>query len=531
MLAGGGNAITVGDALLMIGGDTEEAQKALSELKESSERSMMGMAQQAGKVMTAMGAAITGTITGAIVHWMRAGDELDKMSDRVNWSVESLSAFRFVTSQTGTDMNTFERAVRNSQQRVDEFVQSGGNADHALGQLGLTAQDFAGLNMEEQFYTIVGALENLEEQERRNVISADIFGRRAGPELANMLNLGSEGLRELQKRGFEVQGMTTESASSAAAFADSLDELKQSFAPLMVAIAEAVQGPLKDLIDSASEWVQSASKWIGENEELFASIVKFVGAIGAAMTVLGPFLIMLPGIIAAVKGIAAAFAFVAAGISAPVLAIVAAVAGVIAIGVALYKNWDTVKEKFLAIWDGIKSGLSGAWDAIKEVFVGSLILIQEAWTNTWESIGNAFSAVWEGIKAIFGWIIDGIVAVIGGIWELGKSAAGLMGFGGGGGAPQQVPAFASGGVMGRTGPAILGEQGAELVLSPTMARLQGGAQVVNAEDTAKLLGGGGVNLSVNVGEMHVREEADIHRISRELYDISRRELEAKGHAY
>ena len=61
----------------------------------------------------------------------------------------------------------------------------------------------------------------------------------------------------------------------------------------------------------------------------------------------------------ATKGWAAAqWLFNAAMTANPIGLIVAAIAAVIAAGVALYQNWDTVKAKFFEVWEGIKNWFS-----------------------------------------------------------------------------------------------------------------------------------------------------------------------------
>ncbi|MGM0214972.1 hypothetical protein [Enterococcus sp. AZ109] len=76
----------------------------------------------------------------------------------------------------------------------------------------------------------------------------------------------------------------------------------------------------------------------------------------------------------------AAFAF----LTSPLGLVVIAITAVIAIGVLLYKNWDTIKEKAgqLADWLGEK------WEAIKTFT-----------SEKWENIKSTVSEKWEGMKA------------------------------------------------------------------------------------------------------------------------------------
>lgn len=113
-------------------------------------------------------------------------------------------------------------------------------------------------------------------------------------------------------------------------------------------------------------------------------IVSFVVAhsdtlLPIAITVGKVFLAIQAGI-AVVAGIGAAFSAVSgaiAGVTAvigfllsPIGLVVLGIAAVIAIGVALYKNWDTIKEKALALWEGIKSVFGGIGEAISGSFKG-----------------------------------------------------------------------------------------------------------------------------------------------------------------
>lgn len=82
---------------------------------------------------------------------------------------------------------------------------------------------------------------------------------------------------------------------------------------------------------------------------------------------------------------AAQWALNAAMTANPIGVVVVAIGALIAIGVALYKNWDVVKEKALALWNGIKNVFSGIKNTI---------------SNVWNSVKEKATAVWGGIKNV-----------------------------------------------------------------------------------------------------------------------------------
>lgn len=74
----------------------------------------------------------------------------------------------------------------------------------------------------------------------------------------------------------------------------------------------------------------------------------------------------------------------------------------------------------------------------------------------------------------------------------------------------------------RGGLTWVGEEGPELVNLPK------GAQVIPNDKAVGGSGGSTVNLKVQVAQLHVREEADINRVSQRLYDLQNRKLRGQG---
>ena len=83
----------------------------------------------------------------------------------------------------------------------------------------------------------------------------------------------------------------------------------------------------------------------------------------------------------------------------PIILIVTLIAGLIAAGVALYKNWDKVKEKLSELWGNIKE----KFDKIKETITGAFTKAKEAVTNKVKEIGDNIknSTVGKAAQGIF----------------------------------------------------------------------------------------------------------------------------------
>lgn len=133
-----------------------------------------------------------------------------------------------------------------------------------------------------------------------------------------------------------------------------------------------------------------------------------------------------------------------AALTSPVFLVVAAVGALIAIGVALWQNWDTVKVKASELWAAVVNIFSGIGSAISGAFTAAM-----------NAAGSFFG--WIGEK--LAWLNEKIesIPVIGSLYSGAKGLVGGL-FGGG-----EVKAYAKGGFT--DGLSIAGEAGTEAIIS------------------------------------------------------------------
>lgn len=93
----------------------------------------------------------------------------------------------------------------------------------------------------------------------------------------------------------------------------------------------------------------------------------------------------------------------------PIGLIIGLIGGLIAAGVWLYQNWDTVKEKAGQLWDWFAQKFPGIATVVQTV-IGTAV-------NSFKALISAVSSVWERVKAIFSNIIDFVSNVFTGNWS------------------------------------------------------------------------------------------------------------------
>lgn len=121
-------------------------------------------------------------------------------------------------------------------------------------------------------------------------------------------------------------------------------------------------------------------------------IAKFALAFAAIMAVAGPVLMIFGGIVSAIGVLIPVFAALAG----PIGLVVAAIAAAVAIGIALYNNWDTIKAKASEVWGNVRDAVSVVVNQVKNNFN----TLKTNVTNVWNGIKNAITKPIETAKNV-----------------------------------------------------------------------------------------------------------------------------------
>jgi TP901 family phage tail tape measure protein len=171
----------------------------------------------------------------------------------------------------------------------------------------------------------------------------DLFGQEAGPAMMALLSQGSVALRDYTKDLADSGGAAAEIAEiQRNTLAGQLKILENTFQGFQIAIADVLTPVIIPLVQALTGIILKVQEWAEANPELFQTIVLVAGAIGIFAAVVGPILLALPTIAA---GIAA--------LVSPVGLVIAAIAALIAIGVIVWQNWDSIVNDFKNLWAGL----------------------------------------------------------------------------------------------------------------------------------------------------------------------------------
>jgi hypothetical protein len=213
----------------------EEQMNRLGGNLDKFQKNAESMSSGVNKALGVLGVGLSiAGITAFIKSGIDAADALNDMSDRTGIAIEKLAGLQLATKLGDTNMEAFSAAANklsiNIAKNSEEFAK-----------LGIAAKDPA-----EAFLQFADVFSKIDDPQRRAALGAAAMGK-SYAEMAPMLQLGSEKLRQLIADGQQMSGITAESAAQAGAFNDKLDILAVRSEGLRTKIALGILGPLVDM--------------------------------------------------------------------------------------------------------------------------------------------------------------------------------------------------------------------------------------------------------------------------------------------
>jgi hypothetical protein len=340
--------ISVGDAVLKITGDSTDLDKALKDVDSKIKSSTDSWAKNmriAGAVMTSVGTGIT----GAMVLSAKAAAEEDVGIQRLAVAMKNVGL-------------TYDGANGSLEKWLDTMMQATGYEDSeqrdALSSLIILTGD---LTKAQNLLTLAMDLarwKNIDLGTASDIITK-VYAGNMGT-LARYGIIVKEGSTATEALAQIQQAAAGQAETYGKTVAGQFDILKNSFGEVSESIGGVLIPILSDLFKQIMPVINSVRQWMVENPGLTKTIVIIVAAIGGLLMVLGPLLMILPGLITALPLLGAAFT-IATG---PVGWIIAAIAALIAIGILLWKNWDTISIKAKEIWGDVVNFFKGVWNML-----------------------------------------------------------------------------------------------------------------------------------------------------------------------
>ena len=205
-------------------------------------------------------AAVGAAIGGLVLKMVDAGSEIDDNAQKIGFSTEAYQYWALVMQRIGTDASTLSLAIRNMTTFTQNLADGQGEALLTLQKLGIGYEEFMAMTPEEQFYTLIDALQGMTDETEKTQIAQEIFGNRVYQELLPLLGMEQGSLEDLRNE-FEGLGliMSDDMVKSIAAVGDKLDNLGNLFKVMGLNIAVDFLPEINNILDAFTALVTGSS--------------------------------------------------------------------------------------------------------------------------------------------------------------------------------------------------------------------------------------------------------------------------------
>ena len=354
------------------------------------------------------------------------GDQLDylfRVSQATGPSVEQIS--RNLVAY-GAPLRQIGFGFEQSAALIAKFEKEGVNAELVLGSLRIALGQMArtGEDAPETFARVVESIENAGSVSEANALALELFGARAGPDMAASIR---EGRFELGTFVDDIEG-SSETILSAAKDTNSWQQSWKVFTNNLKVFVEPVATAVFKGLGGAMEWLVSVVDVIKEAlNDPNSGLSKAFATVGEVFTAVGA---IIGGIVETISvlwaqfgdEIVAVIAFAFESISNVVKPLLDAVKAIIDTVVAVISGdwkraWQGIKDFFVGIWESFAAYVDYIWTVITIAISAPFVAIRLAWDTFWNGISSFFEGIWNGLKSfaapILQWIEDRIDDLMG----------------------------------------------------------------------------------------------------------------------
>lgn len=356
--------------------------------------------------------------------------ELDRFTFLTKKTTVDLQDFGTMLTRMAPEMDTLNLSMDDAVLVLAALSEKGieGSAATLLLRTAITDMETTMKDATEEVFKIQDSMDDLKKRFDEGTVSTEEFTV-VSAQLEVLMGTAQERFREVttgQTAFFEALGITQEAIDALGVEMKSATGITQEYADA----ANTQFGVMDKLKQKWSELTLRAGSFLQPMESVLAGV-----------SALGPIMMALSTSVGAstvawiVNTVATAASKVAMGASViatgamtaaqwllnaalsanPIGLVVVAIIGLIAVGVLLWKNWDTIKEKALLLWEKMQQVFRAISDFIGEMFRNAVGFVQEGWDKIlailFPSVGldmlllKNWIRVLDNVKAIFGMVV------------------------------------------------------------------------------------------------------------------------------
>lgn len=284
----------------------------------------------------------------------------------------------------------------------------------AFDQLGVSITDSNGelRDGDAVWQDAITALGQMSNDTERDALAMQLMGKSAA-NLNPLIEDQGETYKNLTDtlKQYDLDFVDQETLDGANQFNDALDTMKAIGSVALQTVGAQLASYLAPALEKVVGWIGQLAGWLSN---LSPQVLTVIGIVASVIAAIAPVLLILGKLAFAVSSImslASTLGTTVGALLGPFGIAIAIIGALIAIGVLLYKNWDTIKAKAIEIKDAVVA----KWEELKTKVVTTITNLKATITNLWNNIKttvfNAVANVYRNAVAKFGALKSSVTTI------------------------------------------------------------------------------------------------------------------------
>lgn len=406
---------------------TEQSLKSYKSELDKSNVSLQIVGQTAQQVadktkaLSMAAAGFGAALVGNAYKSAQFADDLNTLSKQTGFSTDELQKMQYASDLIDVSFDTMTGSIR----KLTSNMSSGKEVFDTLG-VSIYNTDGSMRDATDVWYDSIEALSQVQNETERDALSMELFGKSA-MEMAGIVDDGGASLRalgeEAEQAGVIISGDALQSANE---FNDAIDRFKATAQASFMKAGATLAEVLTPALERVATAVTNVLTWFANLDGTQQSLILTITAVVAAISPVAAIIAKITQVVSTLKTAWTALSTAFTAISGPVGIVIAVVGALIAIGILLYKNWDTIKEKAQELW----KKLTEVFNAIKSTIANIINAIKTVISNVFNGIKSTITSIVDGIKnkvtSVFNTIKSGVTSAVNGIKSVVSSVFGVI---------------------------------------------------------------------------------------------------------
>lgn len=353
---------------------TSEQFKEMGNKLTAAGQAMQGLSMAAAAVTAAIGAAAVKSGVWA--------DDLNTMSKIYGISTTELQKYSAAADLVDVSVEDIAKSHVKLEKSMYSAQNGSSTMTAAFDKLGvsITNSDGSLRDADTVWQETISALGSMSNETERDAIAMKLMGKSAA-NLNPLIEDSGETYKmvadTMAKYGLDYVDQDT--LNKANEFNDSLDTMKLLGTTAFNQMATQLSAYLAPAMQRVVDLVGRLAKWFGD---LSPETQTVIVAIAGVVAILAPLLMGLGKVafaISSIMSLASTLGPVIGALAGPVGIVIAVFAALVAAGVLIYKNWDTIKAKAIAFkntvvatFNNLRTSVAATFNKIKEAIVSPI---------------------------------------------------------------------------------------------------------------------------------------------------------------